>query len=78
MKLLNAEQVADRLGCSVRHAYTVMKEMRPINIGHGKQRSTTRVKSDALDRWIESRATREPAEAPVKRKATRVDGACTG
>lgn len=56
MKLLNKEQVAERLGVKPRTAATMMLQMNPVVIS-GTVRKQYRVTEENLERWMMKRMT---------------------
>jgi len=64
--LLPVPAAAERLGCSEMHIYRLIAvgELDAVDIAQpGARRSKTRVRSDSIDDYIESRTRRAPAAA---------------
>lgn len=79
--LLDCKQIAERLNVSTRLAYELMREMRPLNVGHGK-RKTLRVQPEELERWIQAHTVqpeygRLEIVKPPKKRPKRVDYAAS-
>jgi len=52
--MLTSQQIAERLGISKRQAQDLIREMRPVNVGHGTKLKTLRVLPEELERWIQA------------------------
>ena len=61
--LIGPKQVAERLDCKIRYAYTVMRSMRYVDIGNGQKNQKLRVYEEDLDEYIASR-TKYPGSSP--------------
>ena len=67
-ELLTANQIAERLHVSPRHARRLMAEMRPLNISTGSKRPTLRVCAAELDAWIRRKSAELPCEVIVPQR----------
>lgn len=67
--LLTAKQVAQKLGCCLSMAYSVMAQVDQVVIG----KRGRRVEASELNRYIESRRRRGPIESEQTRWVSRLD-----
>lgn len=76
--MLTSQQIAERLGISKRQAQDLIREMRPVNVGHGTKLKSLRVLPEELERWIQAHTIqpeygRLEIVKPPKRKAKHID-----
>ena len=80
--LLGPKDVSQELGCKLRHAYTIMRQMRHVNIGTGQKNQKLRIYKEDLDAYIArqtiipGKASRETAKGDLTRQI-RMKNGCT-